>query len=48
MVKAYGVSSLLNCIGNVVDKVVAEAISSYWEASGALHPGQMGAADNVG
>jgi hypothetical protein len=42
MVKAYRVISLLNCLGKVVEKVAAEAISSYCEATGVIHPGQMG------
>ena len=42
MVKAYRVISLLNCLGKVVEKVAADAISSYCEAAGVLHRGQMG------
>jgi hypothetical protein len=42
VVKAYRVISLLNCIDKVVEKVAAKAISNHCEATGALHPGQMG------
>lgn len=42
LVKAYRVISLLNCLEKVVEKIAAEAISSYCEAAGVLHPGQMG------
>jgi hypothetical protein len=36
------VISLLNCLGEVVEKVAAEAISIFCEAAGVLHPGQTG------
>lgn len=42
LVKAYRVISLLNCLGKVIEKVAAEAIATYCEAAGVLHPGQMG------
>jgi len=42
LVKAYRVISLLNCLGKVVEKIAAEVISTYCEAAGVLHPGQMG------
>jgi hypothetical protein len=42
VVKVYRVISLLNCIGKVVEKMAAKAISNYCEATGVLHPGQMG------
>jgi hypothetical protein len=41
-VKSYRVISLLNCLGKVVEKIAAEAISDHCEATGALHPGQIG------
>lgn len=34
--------SLLNCLGKIVEKIAAEAISTYCEAAGVLHSGQMG------
>ncbi|KAJ5453717.1 uncharacterized protein N7458_004673 [Penicillium daleae] len=42
LVKAYRVISLLNCLGKVVEKIAAEAIADHCEATGSLHPGQMG------
>ena len=42
-VKAYRVISLLNCLGKVVEKLVAGLITDHCERQGALHPGQMGA-----
>ena len=42
LVKAYRVISLLNCLGKVVEKIAAEAISHHCEATKSLHPGQMG------
>jgi ribonuclease HI len=42
LVKAYRVISLLNCIGKVIEKIAAEAISTYCETTGKLHRGQMG------
>lgn len=35
--------SLLNCIGKVVEKVVADQLSRHCESHSKLHPGQMGA-----
>ena len=43
LVKSYRVISLLNCLGKVVEKVVAEQLSQFCEANGKLHKGQMGA-----
>lgn len=34
--------SLLNCLGKVIEKVAAGAIADHCEATGALHPGQIG------
>lgn len=42
LVKAYRVISLLNCLGKVVEKIAAEAISNYCETTKSLHLGQMG------
>ena len=42
LVKAYRVISLLNCLGKVVEKIAAEAISHHCEATKSLHLGQMG------
>jgi ribonuclease HI len=42
LVRSYRVISLLNCMGKVVEKLVAEAIAEHCEATGALHQGQMG------
>lgn len=42
LVKAYRIISLLNCLGKVIEKIAAEAISDYCETMGVLHPGQMG------
>ena len=41
--KSYRVISLLNCLGKIVEKVVAEQLSQFCEANGKLHKGQMGA-----
>jgi hypothetical protein len=41
-IKAYQVISLLNCLGKVVEKVVADMIAAYCEAAEVLHTGQMG------
>lgn len=41
-VKSYRVISLLNCLGKVTEKVVAELISVWCESSVVLHQGQMG------
>ncbi len=43
LVKSYRVVSLLNCLGKVVEKVVAEQLLQFCEANGKLHKGQMGA-----
>ncbi len=43
MVKSYRVISLLNCLGKVVEKVVAEQLSHFCEINDKLHKGQMGA-----
>ena len=40
--KAYRVIALLNCLGKVVEKVVATRISNFVEEKGAMHPGQFG------
>ncbi|KKA18832.1 RNA-directed DNA polymerase, partial [Rasamsonia emersonii CBS 393.64] len=42
LVKAYRVISLLNCLGKVIEKIAAEAISDYCETTGVLHPSQIG------
>jgi hypothetical protein len=41
-VKAYKVISLLNCLGKVVEKVAATALSRLCEEKELLHPGQFG------
>ena len=43
LVKSYRVISLLNCLGKVVEKLVAEQLSQFCETNGKLHKGQMGA-----
>lgn len=43
LVKSYRVISLLNCMGKILEKVVAERLSQFCETSAKLHPGQMGA-----
>ena len=40
--KAYRVISLLNCLGKMVEKVVADLISLHCEAMNKFHPGQYG------
>lgn len=40
--KAYRVISLLNCLGKVVERVVASWIASYCEAKEVFHCGQFG------
>jgi hypothetical protein len=40
--KSYRVISLLNCLGKVVEKVVATMISDHCEREGTFHPGQYG------
>lgn len=42
LVRSYRVISLLNCMGKVVEKVVAQELSQYCEEFSKLHPGQMG------
>ncbi len=42
LVKSYRVISLLNCLGKVVEKLVAQKLSQFCEAKGKLHSGQMG------
>ena len=42
LVRSYQVISLLNCIGKVVEKVVAEKLSYYCEDYSKLHTSQMG------
>jgi Reverse transcriptase (RNA-dependent DNA polymerase) len=42
LVRSYRVISLLNCMGKVIEKLVAEAIAEHCESTGALHQGQMG------
>ena len=42
LVRSYQVISLLNCIGKVVEKVVAKELSHYCEDYSKLHLGQMG------
>lgn len=43
LVKSYRVISLLNCLGKVVEKVVAGLLSGHCEKFSKLHQGQMGA-----
>ena len=43
LVNSYRVISLLNCLGKVVEKVVAGLLSQYCENFSKLHSGQMGA-----
>ena len=43
LVQSYRVISLLNCMGEVVEKVVAEQFAQYCETCFKLHLGQMGA-----
>ena len=42
LVRSYRVISLLNCMGKVVKKVVAEPLSHNCESHSKLHPGQTG------
>jgi hypothetical protein len=42
LAKSYRVISLLNCLGRVVEKVVAKIISGHCEREDSLHPGQYG------
>jgi Reverse transcriptase (RNA-dependent DNA polymerase) len=41
-VKAYKVISLLNCLGKVIEKVAATALSRLCEEKELLHLGQFG------
>lgn len=43
LLKSYRVISLLNCLGKVVEKIVAELLSKYYERFSKLHSRQMGA-----
>ena len=43
LVKSYRVISLLNCMGKLVEKVIAEQLSQFSENFLKLHQGQMGA-----
>ena len=40
--KSYRVISLLDCMGKVIEKVVAYLLSNQCERTGAFHPGQYG------
>ncbi len=42
LVKSYRVISLLNCLGKVVEKLVAEKLSLFCEAQEKLYKGQIG------
>lgn len=41
LVRSYRVISLLNCMGKVVEKVVAKQLSQYCETYSKLHPAQI-------
>lgn len=41
LIKLYKVMNLLNCFGNIVEKLVAEKISQFWEAQGKLHKSRL-------
>lgn len=43
MAKSYRTISLLNCLGKVTERVVAELLSRHCEGQATLHPGQFGA-----
>lgn len=43
LVRSYRVISLLNCMGKVLEKAVAEQLFQFCKAYFKLHPGQMGA-----
>lgn len=43
LIKSYRVISLLNCLVKVVEKLVAEQLSQFYERFGKLHKGQTGA-----
>ena len=40
--RQLGQVSLLNCLGKIVERVVADLISRHCEATGGFHPGQYG------
>jgi hypothetical protein len=42
LAKSYRVISLLNCLGKVVENVVAVLVSNHCEREETLHPGQYG------
>ena len=42
LIKSYRVISLLNCIGKVVEKVVAQELFCYCKNFSKLHQGEMG------
>lgn len=46
LVKSYRVISLLNCMGKLVEKVIAEELAQFCETHLKLHKGQMGARKN--
>ena len=43
MVESYQVINLLDCLGKVVEKLVAEELFKFCEANAKLYQGQMGA-----
>ena len=43
LIKSYRVISLLNCMGKVLEKVIAEQLSELSENFQKLHQGQVGA-----
>lgn len=43
LVRSYRVISLLNCMGKILEKAVAEQLFQFFKAYFKLHPGQMGA-----
>ena len=47
LVKFYWVISLLNFLGKVVEKVVAEQLLQFCKANGKLHKGKMGTRKHV-
>ena len=40
LAKSYRAISLLNCLGKMVEKVAAMMVSTHYEATGRLYPGQ--------
>ena len=42
LVKSYRVISLLNCLGKVVEKLIAEKLFQFCEAQEKLHREQIG------